>query len=298
MLHIEHPEDSILTGNLNVLDWFRTPGDLSVKMDGSPLIVWGTNPENQRFFIGTKAVFNKKKKRIAHDHDEIDSLYSGEVAKILHSCFNWLPRTTSIYGADFLGWGKAKEVQSNVIQYVFPEVVSQEIVLAPHTSFSCENSLQNFTSNVNSSSWDNTEFIRFVKPKSWILNQNNEERMFFDDSQQVCNFAQQMSSMVKFATDQESTEIRKKINYCIKNGLKIEEENFDCDSNLIGLWKLIKSIKEDCLFLCRNNGPDAYIHENKVDAEGYCFSNSYGMYKLINREVYSRENFMSGQFSH
>ena len=34
--HLEHPEDSILTGDLSVLDWFLTESSLSVKMDGAP----------------------------------------------------------------------------------------------------------------------------------------------------------------------------------------------------------------------------------------------------------------------
>ena len=42
--HLEHPEDTILTGDLSVLDWFVTRGTLSVKIDGAPAIVWGTNP--------------------------------------------------------------------------------------------------------------------------------------------------------------------------------------------------------------------------------------------------------------
>ena len=73
--HLEHPEDSILTGDLSVLDWFVNPGNLSVKIDGAPAIVWGTNPANGEFFVGTKAVFNKKKIRIAHNHDEIDQFH-------------------------------------------------------------------------------------------------------------------------------------------------------------------------------------------------------------------------------
>ena len=36
--HLEHPEDSILTGDLSVLDWFSTNAHLSVKMDGAPEI--------------------------------------------------------------------------------------------------------------------------------------------------------------------------------------------------------------------------------------------------------------------
>ena len=55
--HIEHPEDTILTGDLSVLDAFTADNHYSVKIDGSPAIVWGTNPENGKFFVGTKSVF-------------------------------------------------------------------------------------------------------------------------------------------------------------------------------------------------------------------------------------------------
>ena len=58
--HIEHPEDSILSGDLRVLRWFTEDGNISVKIDGSPAIVWGTNPATKKFFVGTKSVFNKK----------------------------------------------------------------------------------------------------------------------------------------------------------------------------------------------------------------------------------------------
>ena len=40
--HLEHPEDSILTGDLSVLDWFsESDSIISTKMDGAPAIVWG-----------------------------------------------------------------------------------------------------------------------------------------------------------------------------------------------------------------------------------------------------------------
>ena len=66
--HIEHIEDSILTGDLSAIETLYNPQNVSVKMDGSPAIVWGTNPANGKFFVGTKAVFNKKKIRIAHSY--------------------------------------------------------------------------------------------------------------------------------------------------------------------------------------------------------------------------------------
>ena len=72
--HLDHPEDSILTGDLSVLDWFLADSDMSVKIDGKPAIVWGTDPATGTKFVGTKSVFNKKKIKIAHSHQEIDDL--------------------------------------------------------------------------------------------------------------------------------------------------------------------------------------------------------------------------------
>ena len=63
--HIEHPEDSILTGDLSCLDWFcEADSTISIKMDGAPAIVWGTDPATGTFFVGTKSVFNKVKSRL------------------------------------------------------------------------------------------------------------------------------------------------------------------------------------------------------------------------------------------
>ena len=56
--HIEHPEDSILNGDLSVLDWFSTDSTVSVKIDGAPAVVWGTNPANGQFFVGTRTSQN------------------------------------------------------------------------------------------------------------------------------------------------------------------------------------------------------------------------------------------------
>ena len=50
--HLEHPEDSILSGDLTVLDWFTSiDNDISAKIDGSPAIVWGTEPKTGKFFV-------------------------------------------------------------------------------------------------------------------------------------------------------------------------------------------------------------------------------------------------------
>ena len=128
--HLEHPEDSILTGDLSVLDWFSAQDSfISTKMDGAPAIVWGRNPANGMFFVGTKAVFNKVKIRIAHSHDEIETFYQGKVARILHACFDCLPRTTSIFQGDFIGYGGSDTYRPNTITYIFPEIISQDVII-------------------------------------------------------------------------------------------------------------------------------------------------------------------------
>ena len=91
--HLEHIEDIILTdgyeGGRAVLEYFRgllltlkgsssESVSVSVKWDGAPAVVCGTNPDNGRFFVGTKSVFaqspkiNYTKKDIAKNHGTDD----------------------------------------------------------------------------------------------------------------------------------------------------------------------------------------------------------------------------------
>ena len=98
-LHLEHPEDSILNGELSVLNWFTADSNISAKIDGSPAIVWGTNPVNNKFFVGTKSVFNKKLIKINYNHRDVDRNHKGKVADILHKCLDNLPVTDNIYQA-------------------------------------------------------------------------------------------------------------------------------------------------------------------------------------------------------
>jgi hypothetical protein len=290
--HLEHPEDCILNGDLTVLDWFAEPGNLSVKIDGAPAIVWGIDPANGEFFVGTKAVFNKKKIRIAHNHEEIDLFYEGNVADILHACFDYLPRFETIYQGDFIGFGGSTEYTSNLITYQFPEVVSQKIIIAPHTCYYAESDLRDAQAYPDRAIWNDTDTVKFVKPNASIL--YNQES--FADVEEVVKFARQMAQTVTFATDKEAVKLKQQLNACIREGRDVEDDAFDCDANLIRFWKLVKSIKEDCLYLCRNDGPAAYIGHDRIDAEGYVLSNQFGMFKLVNREVFSYHNFNSGRF--
>jgi len=291
-LHLEHPEDEVLSGNLKVLDWFVNPGTLSLKIDGAPAVCWGKNPANGKFCVGTKSVFNKVKIKIAHSHEEIDSLYTGEVAKILHLCFDYLPHTETFYQGDWIGEGGSNEYTPNTITYKFPEIVRQTIIVAPHTCYYAESDLRDAVAMPDRSIWTDTQHVKFVQPEAYILHGQES----FADVEEVCKFARVMALAVKFVSVKEASKIKQQLNACIRSGDTIVAADFDCDPNLIRLWLLVKSIKDDCLFLCRNNGPTAYINGNRIDAEGYVMTNEFGMFKLVNREVFAYANFNSGRF--
>ena len=292
--HLQHPEDSILMGDLSVLDWFTEPGHVSVKIDGCPAIVWGTDPQTKTFFVGTKAVFNKKKLRIAHSHDEIDLHYEGEVRDILHACFDCLPRTDSIIQGDFIGFGGDDTYRPNAVTYVFPDLVIQSIIVAPHTVYVAENDLRDAVGSCMQVSLKSTRDVLFVQPEGW---QDDDK---FDD---IVRFVRQMSTTVEFAkTKTKARKIEKVLNTFIKIGAVLDPEALadvaECDLNLMRLWKLVKVIKEDRLSLCATSGgPGAYLGRRFIGAEGYVLSNEYGSYKLVKRETFSRYNFNHSKFS-
>ena len=285
--HLQHPEDSILSGDLSVLDWFLAESELSVKIDGAPAIVWGTNPQTKNFFVGTKSVFNKKIIKINETHDDIDRNHSGAVADILHHCFDCLPSFDGIVQGDFIGFGDDDTFCPNTITYIFPEIIEQNIIIAPHTFYATDGELKDAYVIEDSFDFDDTEYVKFVKPSAWQIDEDFEE---------IVGFARQMAQLVTFADPLEAEKLKIDLNRCIREGREVVPETFD-NSRLISYWFLIKSIKEDMLFLCRNNGPKAYIGNKQCGGEGYVRTNDYGMFKLVNREQFSHANFNNSKFS-
>ena len=287
--HLQHPEDSILSGDLSVLDWFMSESNLSVKFDGAPAIVWGTDPSTDTFFVGTKSVFNKRKIMIAHSHEEIDQFYSGNVAEILHTCFTNLPHYSGIVQGDFIGFGGDDTFTPNTITYIFDEIIDQNIIIAPHTLYATDGELKDaytIMDMVDMEEFEDTKCCKFVQPRAW----NVDDKYRFSE---IVGFARQMAQLVTFVDPLEAESLKIALNKCIREGRDVDPENFD-NSRLISYWFLIKSIKEDMLFLCRNNGPKSYIGNRKCGGEGYVRSNEFGMYKLVKREVFSHANFQMG----
>ena len=291
--HIEHPEDSILNGDLSVLDWFTSNGKISAKIDGAPAIVWGRNPASGKFFVGTKSVFNKKLIKINESHEDIDRNHKGNVAHILHECLDFLPRTDDIYQGDFIGFGGEECYQPNTITYYFDERVTNSIIIAPHTVYQAKDDIRNAVVDNDAilkvRSDDN---VLFVRPFVTI----DEHR---DDIKDMCDFARQMSTLCEFPDAKTVTRIKRHLNACIKADVEMDDitlealaHDNECDVSVLRLWKLVESIKMDMFaYIDCEDGVDCYIGEEMCDHEGYVLANECGTYKIVNREGFSKANF-------
>ena len=296
--HIEHPEDSILTGDLSVLDWFTTESKISLKIDGTPSIVWGTNPESGKFFVGTKSVFNKIKKKINESIEDIERNHPDkDLQDKLKACFHNLPRTGKIYQGDFIGFGGDDWYKPNTIGYLFPHKINHNIIVAPHTVYDVLGNtlLDTVAKPLEHTLFSNYDDVLFVQCDSQY-NLTNQIKDFSD-------FAKQMAQMVDFVTVAKSNTIKKTINHCIRVGNDFTEKELgiisdvhNVDINLMRLWKLVKNIKEDALSVCSNNAWfTTYDDNDEIDGEGYVMWNKYGTFKLVNREKFSRLNFLSSK---
>ena len=290
--HIEHPEDSILTGDLSVLDWFCSMkgAKASLKIDGSPAIVWGTNPATGNFFVGTKSVFNKKKLKINESHDDIDRNHPDEdLRKKLHACFDYLPNNGDIIQGDLIGFGGDDTYQPNTLVYSFDDVIYHNIIIAPHTVYDCPSGkLSDAVASGLDYDLPECSTVLFVKPTvKFGVTPNIIER---------CKFARQMSQLVTFTDNKGARELKKKLNQCIREGIDVGYDN-----NLIDFWKLVQSIKHDFMKLFEHDGKfQTFMYDGDtiqmIDGEGYVMWNSIGTYKLVDREVFSHANFNQSQF--
>ena len=144
-------------------------------------------------------------------------------------------------------------------------------------------------------SFDDTETCKFVQPDAWQVDEDFDE---------IVAFARQMSMVCEFMTDKQSKQVQQQLNSVIRAGLVIDDLTMDAlafanqiDVNVLRLWSLVKSIKDDMLFLMRNNGPKAFIGNHQCGGEGYVKTNDFGMFKYVNREQFSHANFNNGKFA-
>ena len=291
-LHLEHPEDTILTGDLSVLDAFANgmKNSYSVKIDGSPAIIWGTNPENGKFFVGTKSVFNKRTPKVNYTVQDIERNHPDfNLQSILIRCLHCLPRREevpfSVFQGDFIGFGGYRDYKPNAISYTFSDVMHGGVVVAPHTYYT-GNTLKDMNAKPLSFALLSGRGADFIQPDAWLSELGADK-----DISQLIGFARQMATLVEFATPTEEKLLKKDLNAYIRDGDEVVAEEF-ANYQLVRLWLLVKDIKEQFMLRMRDNfDAECFIGNDYINGEGYVMHSKHGTYKLVDRQTFSHYNF-------
>ncbi len=289
--HLEHPEDSILQGRKVAIDAIKelvTVTRLSVKWDGAPAIVFGTNPENGKFFVGTKSVFNKRKIKINYSHEDIDQNHQGTVGDILRLAFDYLPRINRIIQADWIGVGGGSVYTPNTIQYKFATPISQQIILAPHTEY--------------------TELSPTAEGKIGVSLESTPDCYFVDTNNATVkpplgwrHLAKILPTLMVAKVPQSRTEIAKHINSFVRNGtLPHPKKMYDTlDAKYKGevnvqtfkVWHMIFQLKQRLLDAINVNGTvECYIDGKPSRHEGFVTCSDTPL-KIVDRLTFSQANF-------
>jgi hypothetical protein len=280
--HISHLEDSILTGDLSVLDFFNGDYEVSLKIDGSPCVFWGFDPNNGKFFVSLKSIFNKIKKKVCYSVEDIEFYYKNQpkLIEILITCFQCLPKKKGIFSGDFIGFGGLNVYTPNTITYQFPEVVTQSIIIAPHTKWSTDGELRDAYVSGSAPFFNDTEHVKFVQPVVDMIRPVLPE---ID------------TTGVQFLSAKDAASAKVKINAIIRSG---EELNWFNLTTILGckhlshLYLTIIELKEDlmdCMII--SDAPKSYLNGERIGGEGFVCKNEKMIFKLVEREKFSVANF-------
>ena len=287
--HLEHLEDSIFDGRraaLRALKQVAFGNRVSVKWDGAPAIVFGTNPDNGRFFVGTKSVFNKVKIKINYSHADIDQNHKGNVADILRLCLDHLPRISGIVQADWIGYGGGRIYCPNTIEYRFASPISQKIILAPHTSYSEISPTAVGNCGVDLPS---TQDCFFVNTNNAILTSN-----FVLDVLKIL-------PQIPTCRVAHAAQLKQHINKFVRAGsvpsagvlYTTLPAKYKSDVNLqtFRVWEMISQLKQRLLDAIVTDGNvECFIDGKTSSHEGYVII-SDNPYKIVDRLSFSKANF-------
>ena len=290
-LHLEHPEDMILEGNVKVFDALYETAHLSLKIDGAPAVVFGTHPENGKFFVGTKSVFNKKKDMICYTIEDIFKKYDRKthysLIRVLIKCILYLPKVDGIIQADFIGMGGSNIYRPNTLEYHFPEIVKEKIILAPHTKYTTNSTLLECVAKPLVTHLTDNENVKWIQP--------TVDRVF-----EALEPPKVDTDKVTFLTAKEAKIAKTAINQLIKDDVELSDYNLfeilGCN-HLANLYQLLIEIKEELIdtFIVYDS-PKCYVEGIQIKGEGFVMTTKYGMIKLIDRPEFAYANFNNGRF--
>lgn len=292
LTHIEHPEDTILTGDMTAIDVLYGRGNVSMKMDGAPAIVWGIDPNNDKFFVATKSAFNKKKIKRCYSIEDIYTLYDekthGSLIEVLVACYKHLPVTIGVFQGDFIGFGGSDTYTPNTLTYNFPEVVSEDIIIAPHTYYLGDD-FPTMEAYPIEGELISTDSCKFVQPVV--------DRVFGNSRAPKIN-----TDMIDFLSEKESKQAKMSINAIIRSGQELDEETLiDIVGSplLANLYMYVLEMKYDLMetFIIYDS-PDCYLNGEKIVGEGFVMTSEDGnTIKLVDRPQFAYANMTQGRFN-
>jgi len=169
LTHLEHAEDHVINAGAEGFDHAfntlhnthelmagrKSKATVSLKLDGSPSIVFGTHPETGKFFVASKSAFNATPK-LNYTHEDIERNHGhapGLVSK-LKAALNHLPKVApkeGVFQGDFMynkddgdvrSEGGKHHFKPNTISYSIPhnheegkKVDKAKIGVAVHTAY-------------------------------------------------------------------------------------------------------------------------------------------------------------------
>ncbi|AOO15440.1 hypothetical protein W1080910_168 [Cyanophage S-RIM12 isolate W1_08_0910] len=293
--HLEHLEDSIFDGRRVALAAVKealTVKNLSVKWDGAPAIVFGTNPANGQFFVGTKSVFNKKKVLINYTYEDIETNHKGNVADILRLCLRHLPRISGIIQADWIGVGGGSVYCPNTVEYRFATPIAQQIILAPHTSYT------EVSPTAKASIGVTLQSTRRLTPYSVRFIDTNDATV---GKWSAVKLVAEIVAMIPFCKIAKSAELKKHVNTFIRMGeipspemmFNVFNAKYKGEVNLTTfvVWHKIFQLKQHLLnAVVPNDNVECFIDGNLSSHEGFVIP-SNNPYKLVDRLTFSKANF-------
>jgi hypothetical protein len=133
--HMEHIEDNVLNGGvdgareaINFLRSLRdmlsgnskTAVDATVKWDGAPAIFAGVDPNDGKFFVAKKGIFNKNPK-VYKTNADVESDTSGDLAtklKMALQYFSALGITGVVQGDLLFTQGDTKDISYDGVEHI------------------------------------------------------------------------------------------------------------------------------------------------------------------------------------
>ena len=183
-VHLEHLEDEVLNngvaGSKAAINFLRSLKDMlassseskvnvTTKWDGAPAIICGINPENDKFFVGTKGVFANNPK-LNYTNADIDANHPGEgLNNKLKIALKYLKKLNidGILQGDMMfakedikketiNGEKYITFQPNTLVYAIPEdsklaktILASQMGIVFHTAYSGGNTLADMKSSFN-----------------------------------------------------------------------------------------------------------------------------------------------------